>query len=51
MEADGAKDWKQLCREAAAEGDPKKLLEIITELEKALDERKDRLRGEVLKSA
>lgn len=35
------KDWKQLCSEASVEQDPEKLLQIIRDLEKALDQRKD----------
>jgi ActR/RegA family two-component response regulator len=38
-------DWKALAREAANEQDPKKLLAIVEELNKALEERENQLRG------
>ena len=37
-------DWKALARKAANEQDPKKLLSIVEELNKALEERENRLR-------
>jgi len=33
------KDWRELCRAAANESDPAKLMNLIAELTKALDER------------
>jgi hypothetical protein len=33
------KDWRELCRAAANESDPAKLINLIAELTKALDER------------
>jgi len=41
---DCKKDWRELCREASSEADPTKLMSLIGELTKALDER-DRKRG------
>src|SRR3989442_9662594 len=38
-------DWKALARKAAHEQDPKKLLSIVEELNKALEERENQLRG------
>jgi len=38
-------DWKALARKAANEQDPKKLLAIVEELNKALEERENQLRG------
>src|SRR6266550_4054377 len=38
-------DWKALARKAANEQDPKKLLAIVEELNKALEERESQLRG------
>src|SRR2546421_7650464 len=38
-------DWKALARKAANEQDPKKLLSIVEELNKALEERENQLRG------
>src|SRR6266550_7429286 len=42
-------DWKALARKAAHEHDPKKLLSIVEELNKALEERENQLRGGVSK--
>lgn len=36
---DGTKDWRELCTEAATELDPVKLMNLITELTRALNER------------
>ena len=41
------KDWKELARRAASEQDPKKLLAIIDELNAALEERENQLRGRI----
>jgi ActR/RegA family two-component response regulator len=41
------KDWKELARRAASEHDPKKLLAIIDELNAALEERENQLRGRI----
>src|SRR5439155_21115042 len=38
-------DWKALARKAANEQDPNKLLAIVEELNKALEERENQLRG------
>ena len=38
-------DWKALARKAANEQDPKKLLAIVEELNKVLEERENQLRG------
>jgi DNA-binding NtrC family response regulator len=38
-------DWKALAQKAANEQDPKKLLAIVEELNKALEERENQLRG------
>ena len=40
-------DWKALARKAAHEQDPKKLLSIVEELNKALEERENQVRGRV----
>jgi len=42
-------DWKALARKAANEQDPKKLLSIVEELNKALEERENQLCGGVSK--
>ena len=43
MDSDRTRDWRELCKAAANELDPEKLMQIIAELTKALEERdKDR---------
>jgi hypothetical protein len=43
MDQDDRNNWRELCRKAASELDPEKLMQLIAELTKALDERdKDR---------
>jgi hypothetical protein len=39
------KDWRQLCALAAVESDPRRLLEIIDQLIKALDDRRHEIRS------
>jgi len=39
MDQDRTKDWRELCSAAANEVDPVKLMNLIAELTKALDER------------
>ena len=39
MDQDQPKDWRELCKAAATELDPAKLMNLIAELTKALDER------------
>lgn len=40
-------EWEILAQLAASEQDPKKLLELVTELNKLLEERERRFRGKV----
>jgi hypothetical protein len=40
MDHDRPEDWRELCKKAVNEKDPKKLMDLIVELNKALDERK-----------
>jgi len=50
MDENRSKDWRELCKKAANELDPAKLMELIAELTKALDERdkkRNRIREEV----
>lgn len=42
MDQDHAKDWRELCEAAANELDPKKLMALIAEMTRALDERDER---------
>jgi hypothetical protein len=39
MDQDRAKDWRELCKAAANELDPKRLMALIAEITRALDER------------
>jgi len=41
----GLRDWRELAQKAADEKDPKKLLGIIEELNRALEDREDQIRG------
>src|SRR5947208_3087732 len=45
------RDWRELARRAANEQDPKKLLEIIEELNAVLEEREKEIRGRIAKPA
>ena len=42
MNPDHRKDWLELCKAAAKEQNPEKLLELILALNKALDDREQR---------
>jgi hypothetical protein len=42
MDQDRAKDWRELCKAAANELDPKKLMALIAEIARALDERDEK---------
>jgi hypothetical protein len=42
MDQDRVKDWRELCEAAASELDPKKLMALIAEITRALDERDKR---------
>jgi hypothetical protein len=35
--------WRELCKQASAEQDPKKMLELIKEINRLLDEKQARL--------
>jgi hypothetical protein len=41
---DRTKDWRELCKAASKELDPAKLMDLIAELNRALDERDKRRR-------
>jgi len=41
----GLRDWRELAQKAADEKDPKKLLGIIEELNRALEDRENQIRG------
>jgi len=39
MDQDGVKDWRELCKAAANELDPNRLMALAAEINRALDER------------
>lgn len=39
MDRDRSKDWQELCKAAANEQDPEKLMDLIFQLNQALEER------------
>lgn len=43
MQGENAERWKQLCAQAAVEQDPKKLLELVKEINRLLDQKQRRL--------
>jgi ActR/RegA family two-component response regulator len=46
----GLRDWRELAQKAADEKDPKKLLAIIEELNRALEDRENQIRGRFARS-
>jgi hypothetical protein len=51
MAGDEDKIWRDLCEQAQSEEDPKKLLELIKEINRLLQEREVRLREARLNDA
>ena len=49
MDQDRVKDWRELCKAPANELDPKKLMALIAEITRALDER-DKKRNIAIKN-
>jgi hypothetical protein len=43
MQGPNLERWQELCRQAAVEQDPKKLLELTAEIVRLLDEKEKRL--------
>ena len=44
MNSDSKERWMQLCEQAAVEQDPRKLLELVAEINRVLEKREDRLK-------
>jgi hypothetical protein len=44
VNSDSKERWMQLCEQAAIEQDPKKLLELVAEINRVLEKREDRLK-------
>jgi hypothetical protein len=40
MDQDPTRDWQELCAAASTESDPKKLMSLITEMVKMIDDRR-----------
>jgi len=49
MAQDQTKDWRKLCQAAANEEDPKRLCELVAEIERTLQDKQDRLVAEICK--
>ena len=49
MDQDHARDWRELCKAAANEVDPRKLMALVAEITRALDER-DKKRNIAIKN-
>jgi hypothetical protein len=47
MQGPNLERWQELCRQAATEQDPKKLLELTAEINRLLQEKENRLREQV----
>ena len=45
MKGETREQWKKLCEQAADEQDPEKLMELIGEITRLLDEKERRLSG------
>ena len=43
--------WLELCEQAAAEQDPKKLTDLVTQIDRLLDEKRRRLQRKCLMDA
>jgi hypothetical protein len=43
VQGDSAERWRQLCEQAAIEHDPEKLMKLIAEITRLLDEKRERL--------
>jgi hypothetical protein len=46
MKGETGERWRVLCEEAAEEQDPERLMELIEEINRLLQEKEKRLRGE-----
>ena len=44
MQGPNLERWQELCRQAATEQDPKKILELAVEINRLLEEKENRLR-------
>ena len=43
MQGPNLERWQELCRQAATEQDPKKLIELVAEINRLLSEKENRL--------
>jgi hypothetical protein len=44
MQGTAKEEWKQLCEQAAVEQDPEKLMLLVSEITRMLDEKEERLK-------
>jgi len=51
MKGETAKKWQELCHQAANEQDPIRLLQLVTEINRLLLEKEERLEQEAKKTA
>ena len=45
MQGTAKKEWTQLCEQAAVEQDPEKMMLLVSEINRMLDEKEERLKG------
>lgn len=45
MRGETGERWRKLCEQAALEQDPRKLMELIREIDRLLEEKENRLAG------
>ena len=45
MQGENLEQWQKLCAEAAAEQDPKRLMQLVQEIDRMLSEKEQRLKG------
>lgn len=45
MRGETGERWRKLCEQAAVEQDPRKLMELIREIDRLLEEKENRLAG------
>ena len=50
MQGTAKKEWTQLCEQAAVEQDPEKMMLLVSEINRMLDEKEERLKGQYFKT-
>ena len=49
MNQDGDNKWRELCQAAATEQDSTRLMELVSQIDRAFDERDKKLKSSVIK--